>query len=445
MVVFVGIYSEAPVNEIAIYDSETNHVETRTLCQSIPYVVNGLNAEFGNELKQISVIFADNERRISEEIKKIPKVHVIQKEKSCFNGYSSAILDMGAQILEFTMNAGLINCFLYIISSSHSGIKGVKPVKTYETYCADDGLKTIADHVFGLKEGEAHLVFQFSDISQTEKESMIQKIEQDKEYFASTTMNQEELDTKDHYKAMIYSRFLSGDEQVKTLIKTDPNYFVDNAYDKGVNKLNTDRNERSKYKSRIITRPQFIDSYGSQTKLMGIDLGATRSVVCVSRNGSTELVKIDQENAMPTYISFAEDEPIVGSVAMRKLNYEPKSVLFDIKRTTDLSPRQFEKCWPFGICKTSETISFVVHSKTEIKEHSLVDVYKILVQKLKAKASEFQFDLNQGEPVNQAVFTVPFLDEGPAGHGMVSSIIKAANECGIKVIDIIEGKDLEQG
>lgn len=65
--------------------------------------------------------------------------------------------------------------------------------------------------------------------------------------------------------------------------------------------------------------PRPINTYQSKTRLMGIDLETTRCVVCVSSNGRAELAKIEQEYDMPTIISFDEEEPIIGSVALRKL------------------------------------------------------------------------------------------------------------------------------
>uniref|UniRef100_A0AC34Q764 Cell division protein FtsA n=1 Tax=Panagrolaimus sp. JU765 TaxID=591449 RepID=A0AC34Q764_9BILA len=184
---------------------------------------------------------------------------------------------------------------------------------------------------------------------------------------------------------------------------------------------------------KIIPSSRAIETYKPQTRLMGIDLGASRIVVSVSRNGHTELVKIDQEYSMPSVISFVEDEPIVGNVAVRHLAKNPELVLCDFEDLSDKRKNLSGYSLPFGQLIESKKSSFVFQSKELLKQFSTIEIYEILLQKLKQEASEFQFDLNEGKDVNQVVITVPNFDNDL----MLKDIFAAAESVGLKILDIV--------
>uniref|UniRef100_A0AC34RQ18 Uncharacterized protein n=1 Tax=Panagrolaimus sp. JU765 TaxID=591449 RepID=A0AC34RQ18_9BILA len=220
-------------------------------------------------------------------------------------------------------------------------------------------------------------------------------------------------------KAIIYGRYLSSDS-IQTLLKLPEYYFPSEIQSNTFNfKIN-----------KVIPSYRAIDTYRPQTRLIGIDLGANKIVVSVSRNASTELVKIDQEYSMPSVISFVEDEPIIGNVARKHLTKNPELVLSDLKH---LRTHMDGYDWPFGHCIEPKKSTILFQTKSEFKQYSTVEIYQILFQKLKQSASEYQSDLNEGKDVNQAVITVPDFDN----ELMLEDIFEAAESIQLEILDII--------
>lgn len=225
------------------------------------------------------------------------------------------------------------------ISKFSSNVFKMDLIKHYESYTNKEGLN------FNLKLREAHLLYEIPS----------NEITENSEYFASVTKLPDAVLYVNRYKAMIFARHLINDKKIRSLIGYDPSIFLKS-------------NLRTKKNSSIII-PRPIKTYKSKTRLMGINLRSTRCVVCISRNGRTETVKIDQEYAIP--ISFAEKNPIVGSAALRKLRQESDSVVFDFKR---ISLMEWRFGWLFGIYKTLENLSFIVYVQKKKKEYSMNEI-----------------------------------------------------------------------
>src|SRR5262250_2807212 len=70
------------------------------------------------------------------------------------------------------------------------------------------------------------------------------------------------------------------------------------------------------------------------SKVIGIDLGTTNSVVAVMEGGQPAVV-VNQEGARltPSVVAFAKDgERLVGQVAKRQAVTNPENTVFSIKR-----------------------------------------------------------------------------------------------------------------
>merc|ERR1739838_688459 len=130
--------------------------------------------------------------------------------------------------------------------------------------------------------------------------------------------------------------------------------------------------------------------------VIGIDLGTTYSCVGVYKNGRVEIIANDQGNRItPSYVSFMEDERLVGEAAKNQATVVPEQTLFDIKRLIgrnldDSSVVKDKKLLPFKLAK--ETGSSKV----------AVEVSSIVLQKMKATAEVYL-----GKEVKNAVVTVP--------------------------------------
>uniref|UniRef100_A0AC34Q434 Uncharacterized protein n=1 Tax=Panagrolaimus sp. JU765 TaxID=591449 RepID=A0AC34Q434_9BILA len=310
------------------------------------------------------------------------------------------------------------NSFLYEYVNTKNGVLEYKPVKCFEArFDMENHLKLMLQF-FECELNELHILFSRL-LNWTPVRNYLKLIKKENRDFSSYTVFSHLFNSQ---KAIIYGRYLSNDN-VQSLLKLQQRLFLNEI------ELNTFNFKINK----IIPSCRAIETYEPQTRLMGIDLGASRIVVCVSRNGRAELVKIDQEYSMPSVISFVEDEPIIGNVARRHLAKQPELVLFDLKHLRDTKRHLDAYWWHFGHCIEPKKSSFVFQSGDVFKQFATIEIYQILLQKLKQNASEYQSDLNERKDVDQAVITVPNFDN----KLMLDDIIGAAQSVGLKILDII--------
>jgi len=68
-------------------------------------------------------------------------------------------------------------------------------------------------------------------------------------------------------------------------------------------------------------------------RAIGIDLGTTYSCVGVWQNDHVEIIANDQGNrTMPSYVSFTNEERLVGEAAKNSASSNPTNTVFDAKR-----------------------------------------------------------------------------------------------------------------
>ena len=145
------------------------------------------------------------------------------------------------------------------------------------------------------------------------------------------------------------------------------------------------------------------------TPAIGIDLGTTYSCVGVWINNRVEIIANDQGNrTTPSYVSFTEEERLVGDAAKNQAAANPTNTVFDAKR---LIGRRFNdsvvqsdmKHWPFKVSEGSgEKPIITVDYKGETKRFQPEEISAAVLQKMKATAEAFL-----GGEVKNAVITVP--------------------------------------
>ncbi len=140
------------------------------------------------------------------------------------------------------------------------------------------------------------------------------------------------------------------------------------------------------------------------SKIIGIDLGTTNSVVAVMEGGEPVVITNPEGNRLtPSVVAFAKSgERLVGQVAKRQAVTNPENTIFSIKR---FMGRRFDE-----VNEEMRTVPYTVAAapngdvRVNImgKENAPPEISAMILQKLKQAADEYL-----GQPVTKAVITVP--------------------------------------
>jgi molecular chaperone DnaK len=139
------------------------------------------------------------------------------------------------------------------------------------------------------------------------------------------------------------------------------------------------------------------------SKIIGIDLGTTNSVVAVMQGGEPVVIP-NQEGARttPSVVGITKSgERLVGQVAKRQAITNPENTIYSIKR---FMGRRFDevseemKMVPYKVVRQGDHVAVVAQGK----EYSPPEISAMILQKLKSAAEDFL-----GEKVTEAVITVP--------------------------------------
>ena len=140
------------------------------------------------------------------------------------------------------------------------------------------------------------------------------------------------------------------------------------------------------------------------SKIIGIDLGTTNSVVAVMQGGEPVVIP-NQEGSRttPSVVAITKSgERLVGQVAKRQAVTNPENTVYSIKRFMGRHSNEVSeetKRVPYKVVKGPHDDARVEISG---KVHSPPEVSAMILQKLKAAAEDFL-----GEKVAKAVITVP--------------------------------------
>src|SRR5216117_2556678 len=140
------------------------------------------------------------------------------------------------------------------------------------------------------------------------------------------------------------------------------------------------------------------------SKIIGIDLGTTNSVVAVMEGGEPVVITNPEGSRLtPSVVAFTKTgERLVGQVAKRQAVTNPENTVFSIKR---FMGRKYDevteemKMVPYQVVRASNGDARV---KALDKDHSPPEISAMVLQKLKQAAED-----HLGEPVTKAVITVP--------------------------------------
>ena len=140
------------------------------------------------------------------------------------------------------------------------------------------------------------------------------------------------------------------------------------------------------------------------SKIIGIDLGTTNSVVAVMEGGEPTVVTNQEGNRLtPSVVAFTKaDERLVGQVAKRQAVTNPENTIFSIKRFMGRRYDEVDeemKMVPYAVVRASNGAARVTANG---KELSPPELSAMVLQKLRQAAEEYL-----GQSVEQAVITVP--------------------------------------
>lgn len=139
------------------------------------------------------------------------------------------------------------------------------------------------------------------------------------------------------------------------------------------------------------------------SKIIGIDLGTTNSVVAIMEGGSPKVIpSAEGRNLIPSVVNPKDN--IVGDVAKRQLILKPKETIYSIKR---LMGRRFSDA---QVKKTIEMVGYEVVGgkdgtaavKVDGRAYTPQEVSAKILAKIKADAEAYL-----GQKVEKAVITVP--------------------------------------
>ncbi len=143
------------------------------------------------------------------------------------------------------------------------------------------------------------------------------------------------------------------------------------------------------------------------SKIVGIDLGTTNSVVAVMEGGEPVVIpSAEGSRLFPSVVAInpKNSERMVGQVARRQSITNPDNTIFSVKRLmgrrfTDAEVAKARKVLPYKITENANGDAWVSMGG---REYSPPEISAMILQKIKADAEAYL-----GEPVTEAVITVP--------------------------------------
>ena len=167
---------------------------------------------------------------------------------------------------------------------------------------------------------------------------------------------------------------------------------------------------------------------------VGIDLGTTFSCVGIYRNGRVEIIANDQGNrTTPSFVSFTQEERLIGDAAKSMVSSNPKNTVYDAKRLigrnyNDKHMQDEMKHFSYNVVDKNNKPVIQVEFKNETKQFTPEEISSMILYKMKEIAESYL-----GEPVTDAVITVPaYFNDSQRQATKDAGVI-----CGLNVLRII--------
>jgi len=142
----------------------------------------------------------------------------------------------------------------------------------------------------------------------------------------------------------------------------------------------------------------------------GFDIGTTTSCAAIWTNDRVEIIPDFQTGSriVPSYVSFTDEEKLVGDAAKSQSTMNPKNTVYDTKRLIgrkfdDASVQADTKLWSFKVSGDKDNKPLVnVNYKKEEKSFHPEQISAMVIQRLKETTEAYI-----GHPLKKVVITVP--------------------------------------
>src|SRR4029077_16202558 len=140
------------------------------------------------------------------------------------------------------------------------------------------------------------------------------------------------------------------------------------------------------------------------SKIVGIDLGTTNSLVAIVENGVPRVLPgRDGSKLVPSVIHFEENgEILVGNSAKARLIENPKNTIFSIKRFMGKGLDDVRDDLPMLPFEVSSDSEHIIRLKIFGRDYTPPQLSALILKELKRNA-----EAELGEEVVNAVITVP--------------------------------------
>ncbi|KAK3984883.1 heat shock protein 70 family [Cladorrhinum sp. PSN332] len=141
---------------------------------------------------------------------------------------------------------------------------------------------------------------------------------------------------------------------------------------------------------------------------IGIDLGTTYSCVAIYEGTNVEIIANEQGSfTTPSFVSFTDEERLIGEAAKNQAAMNPINTVFDVKRLIgrrfdDPTVKKDMESWPFKVVDDEGNPKVQVQYLGETKTFSPQEISAMVLVKMKEIA-----ETKLGKKVEKAVITVP--------------------------------------
>ena len=147
-----------------------------------------------------------------------------------------------------------------------------------------------------------------------------------------------------------------------------------------------------------------------QAPAIGIDFGTSNCCIGVFINGKVEIISNNfGEKLIPSYITFTENDILIGNSSKNQMTRYPSTTIFNIKKLigrkfNDIEVQENIKYLPFKIIKNeiNDLIKIKIEIKGEEKEFYIEEILAMIFKKLKQLATNY---LNK--EVKDVVIAIP--------------------------------------